>query len=121
MKIAVAAEIDAGEPRVAATPETVKKMLALGAEVAVEPGAGIKSEVTAAFWPSDPAPGREPGPDGRPLLRARYAVRQHGLIAARALPHLSPMETLDVTDARSRGGTRRAPVVPQRSRSDQGQ
>jgi NAD(P) transhydrogenase subunit alpha len=45
MKIAVAAEIDAGEPRVAATPETVKKMLALGAEVAVEPGAGIKSGI----------------------------------------------------------------------------
>src|SRR6202451_2846988 len=45
MKIAVAAEIDAGEPRVAATPETVKKMLALGAEVAVEPGAGVKSGI----------------------------------------------------------------------------
>ena len=45
MKIAVAAEIDAGEPRVAATPETIKKMLGLGAEVAVEPGAGIKSGI----------------------------------------------------------------------------
>jgi H+-translocating NAD(P) transhydrogenase subunit alpha len=45
MKIAVAAEIDAGEPRVAATPETVKKMQGLGAEVAVEPGAGIKSGI----------------------------------------------------------------------------
>ena len=33
MKIAVAAETDAGEPRVAATPETVKKMMGLGAEV----------------------------------------------------------------------------------------
>jgi len=45
MKIAVAAEIDAGEPRVAATPETVKKMLSLGAEVTVEPGAGAKSGI----------------------------------------------------------------------------
>jgi H+-translocating NAD(P) transhydrogenase subunit alpha len=45
MKIAVAAEIDTGEPRVAATPETVKKMLSLGAEVAVEPGAGTKSGI----------------------------------------------------------------------------
>jgi H+-translocating NAD(P) transhydrogenase subunit alpha len=45
MKVAVAAEIDAGEPRVAATPETVKKMLGLGAEVAVEPGAGVKSGI----------------------------------------------------------------------------
>ena len=31
------------EPRVAASPDTVKKFKALGAEVAVEPGAGIKS------------------------------------------------------------------------------
>jgi H+-translocating NAD(P) transhydrogenase subunit alpha len=45
MKIAVAAEVEAGEPRVAATPETVKKMLSLGAEVAVEPGAGVKSGI----------------------------------------------------------------------------
>ena len=29
MKVAVMAETDAGEPRVAATPETVKKMIAL--------------------------------------------------------------------------------------------
>jgi NAD(P) transhydrogenase subunit alpha len=45
MKIAVAAETDAGEPRVAAVPETVKKMIGLGAEVAVMPGAGVKSGV----------------------------------------------------------------------------
>jgi proton-translocating NAD(P)+ transhydrogenase subunit alpha len=45
MKVAVVAESDPGEPRVAATPETVKKMIALGAEVAVEPGAGNKSGI----------------------------------------------------------------------------
>jgi H+-translocating NAD(P) transhydrogenase subunit alpha len=50
MKIAVAAEVDADEPRVAATPETIKKMLALGAEVAVEPGAGIKSGILDADY-----------------------------------------------------------------------
>jgi NAD(P) transhydrogenase subunit alpha len=43
MKIAIPAEIDAGEPRVAATPETVKKIKALGADVVVETGAGVKS------------------------------------------------------------------------------
>src|SRR5271169_3792623 len=53
MKIAVAKEIDPSEPRVAASPDTVKKFKALGVEVAVEPGAGIKSglpdsEFTAA-------------------------------------------------------------------------
>ena len=35
MKIAIAAEVDQAEPRVAATPETVKKLIGLGAEVAV--------------------------------------------------------------------------------------
>jgi NAD(P) transhydrogenase subunit alpha len=45
MKIAIAAESDAAEPRVAATPETVKKMVALGAEVVVEPGAGLRSGI----------------------------------------------------------------------------
>ena len=43
MKIAVAKEIDAAEPRVAATPDTVKKFKALGIDVAIEPGAGLKS------------------------------------------------------------------------------
>jgi NAD(P) transhydrogenase subunit alpha len=43
MKIAVAKEIDPSEPRVAVSPDTVKKFKALGAEVAIEPGAGIKS------------------------------------------------------------------------------
>ncbi|MFZ0838984.1 MAG: Re/Si-specific NAD(P)(+) transhydrogenase subunit alpha [Xanthobacteraceae bacterium] len=44
MRIAVAREIDP-EPRVAATPDTVKKLAALGAEVVVEQGAGLKSGV----------------------------------------------------------------------------
>ncbi len=45
MRIAVARESDTAEPRAAATPETVKKMIALGAEVAIEPGAGLKSGI----------------------------------------------------------------------------
>ena len=48
MKVAVTAEVDAGEPRVAATPDTVKKMIGLGAQVAVEPGAGVKSGILDA-------------------------------------------------------------------------
>jgi NAD(P) transhydrogenase subunit alpha len=48
MKVAIAAESDPGEPRVAATPETVKKMIGLGAELAVEPGAGVKSGILDA-------------------------------------------------------------------------
>jgi NAD(P) transhydrogenase subunit alpha len=45
MRIAVARETDAAEPRVAATPETVKKLVALGAEVVVDPGAGTRSGI----------------------------------------------------------------------------
>jgi NAD(P) transhydrogenase subunit alpha len=45
MRIAVARETDAAEPRVAATSETVKKMVALGAQVAVEEGAGLQSGI----------------------------------------------------------------------------
>jgi NAD(P) transhydrogenase subunit alpha len=43
MKVAVAREIEKGEPRVAATPETVKKMVGLGADIMVEHNAGLLS------------------------------------------------------------------------------
>ncbi|MBD8067305.1 Re/Si-specific NAD(P)(+) transhydrogenase subunit alpha [Devosia sp. PTR5] len=43
MKVAVLRERDFGESRVAATPETVGKLIALGADVAVESGAGALS------------------------------------------------------------------------------
>ena len=45
MRIAVPRETDAGEPRVAATPETVKKLKSFGAEVAIARGAGIASGI----------------------------------------------------------------------------
>jgi NAD(P) transhydrogenase subunit alpha len=41
MRVAVLREDHAIEPRVAATPETVKKLIGLGATVAVEAGAGV--------------------------------------------------------------------------------
>ena len=45
MKIAVLKELADGEQRVGATPETVKKFIALGAAMAVEKGAGISASV----------------------------------------------------------------------------
>ena len=48
MKIAVLKETAEGERRVAATPETVKKFIALGAEVAVETGAGDNASIADA-------------------------------------------------------------------------
>ena len=50
MKIAVLKESEAGERRVAATPETVKKLIALGASVAVEAGAGLSASVADADY-----------------------------------------------------------------------
>ena len=50
MKIAIAKEQDAAEPRVAATPDTVKKFKSLGIDVAIEPGAGIKSGLLDADY-----------------------------------------------------------------------
>jgi H+-translocating NAD(P) transhydrogenase subunit alpha len=43
MIVAIPAETDPAEARVAATPETVKKFVGLGAEVRVQAGAGLKS------------------------------------------------------------------------------
>ena len=48
MKIAVLRETVAGEHRVAATPETVAKLIGLGATVSVEKGAGLGSRISDA-------------------------------------------------------------------------
>ncbi len=45
MKIAVPVESDKNEPRVAATPDTVKRLIGLGAEVIVQAGAGSLSRI----------------------------------------------------------------------------
>ena len=50
MKIAVLAEAAPGETRVAAIPETVKKFIALGAEVSVEQGAGDRAAISDADY-----------------------------------------------------------------------
>ena len=50
MKIAVLAETAAGEKRVSATPETVRKYLSLGATVAVEAGAGAGANIPDAAF-----------------------------------------------------------------------
>ena len=50
MRIAVLKERAAGESRVAATPETVKKFGALGATLAVEAGAGEGASISDAAY-----------------------------------------------------------------------
>jgi NAD(P) transhydrogenase subunit alpha len=49
-KLAVLRETAAGETRVSATPETVKKFIALGAAVAVEAGAGAGASIADADY-----------------------------------------------------------------------
>ncbi|HZH53695.1 MAG TPA: Re/Si-specific NAD(P)(+) transhydrogenase subunit alpha [Microvirga sp.] len=48
MRIAVLSETDRAEPRVAATPETVKKYKSLGADVIVQAGAGAQAGIPDA-------------------------------------------------------------------------
>lgn len=50
MKVAVLKETEAGERRVAATPETVKKLIGLGAAVTVEAGAGLDASISDADY-----------------------------------------------------------------------
>jgi NAD(P) transhydrogenase subunit alpha len=50
VKIAVLKETEAGELRVSATPETVKKYIGLGASVAVETGAGAGASIADADY-----------------------------------------------------------------------
>jgi NAD(P) transhydrogenase subunit alpha len=50
VEVLVLREVAAGEKRVAATPETVKKLLAAGAQVRIESGAGLGAGVTDAAY-----------------------------------------------------------------------
>jgi H+-translocating NAD(P) transhydrogenase subunit alpha len=71
MRIFVARESDAAEPRVAATPETVKKMQALGAEIVVEPGAGVKSGILDADYAAAGATVADAAKNADVVLRVR--------------------------------------------------
>ncbi len=65
MRLAVLKERRAGENRVAATPDTVKKLIALGLSVAVETGAGLNAAINDAEFS---AAGAEIAPDAATAL-----------------------------------------------------
>lgn len=65
MRLAVLKERRAGETRVAATPETVKRLLGLGLDVVVESGAGEGAEIADADYQ---AAGAEIAPDAAASL-----------------------------------------------------
>lgn len=71
MKIAVPAEVDLGEPRVAATPDTVKRLVGLGATFVVQSGAGLKSGITDADYE---AAGASIAPSARETLAGADVV-----------------------------------------------
>ena len=63
VQVLVLKESAAGEKRVAATPETVKKLAAAGAQVAVESGAGLGAGITDQAYLD--AGAQLAGPDSR--------------------------------------------------------
>lgn len=71
MRLAVLKERRPGESRVAATPETVKKLKALGLDVAVEAGAGLASGFPDAEYA---AAGAEMAPDAASALAGAEIV-----------------------------------------------
>jgi len=126
VRIGVTREVRAGETRVAATPATVGPLLALGYEVVVEAGAGLKSSFTdAAYveagatigdaWSADivlkvNAPTDDeiallrPGstvvgllnPGLNPELLEKLAARKVTALALDAVPRISRAQSMDV-------------------------
>jgi NAD(P) transhydrogenase subunit alpha len=82
MRLAVLKERRAGETRVAATPDTVKKLVQLGLTVAVEAGAGAGASISDADFA---AAGAELAPD------AEAAVAGAGMVFAVQLPDAAPL------------------------------
>jgi NAD(P) transhydrogenase subunit alpha len=75
VKIAVLKEGEAGERRVAATPETVKKFIALGASVSVEAGAGEGATIADADYE---AAGATVGPRAKTIDGAAVLLTVQG-------------------------------------------
>jgi NAD(P) transhydrogenase subunit alpha len=86
MKIAVLKETADGERRVAATPETAKKFIALGATVSVQAGAGLSASIADADYE---AVGASIGPRAEALRGADAVLGVQGPDPA-ALDGLNP-------------------------------
>ncbi len=87
MRIAVPAETDANEARVAATPETVKKLVGLGAEVIVQAGAGKGSGVPDADFEKA---GAKIAPDAHAAVSGADVVLAVRRPAAESLAGVNP-------------------------------
>ncbi len=102
MRIAVPAESEP-ESRIAATPETVKKFMAIGATVAVESGAGLRSGLTdEAFTAAGAQIVREPGEAVRTadmVLKVRRPTPEEAATYRRGAVVLAIMDPYGQTEA----------------------
>ena len=103
MRIAVAREIDANEPRVAATPETVKKFKALGVDIVVARGAGIASGIADAdFEAAGAAISNNPTQDADVVLKCAVRLRPNSPPTSAALSLLRSWILIATTPRLSR-------------------
>lgn len=86
MRLAVLKERAAGEARVAATPDTVKKLIALGLTVAVEAGAGLTAAIPDADFA---AAGATVEPDSAAVLAGAGVVFAVGMPDADVRAHMA--------------------------------
>ena len=86
MRLAVLKETAAAETRVAATPETVKKLITLGASVAVQAGAGAHASISDADYS---AAGAEIAADAAGVLNGAAVVFAVQMPAAEVRAHIA--------------------------------
>ncbi len=96
MRIGIPKEAQAGETRVAATPNTVEQMVKLGYEVVVEPGAGGLSSFTDAAYEAAGATLGDPFE-----AEIVFAVNAPPRRAARPAEAPRDLDQLALADARS--------------------
>jgi len=108
VKIAVLKETAAGERRVSATPETVKKFIALGAEVAVETGAGDTASLDdSAFAAVGATTGARAdvlagvNPFGERARVDAYAAMGIEALAMEFMPRITRAQSMDILSSQS--------------------
>ena len=111
MKIAVLKEMDAGERRVAASPETVKKYTGWGADIAIERGAGAAAGTSDAEFEAAGASiavSREDALRGADVIlavRAPEPASLEGLAEGAALVAImNPAQSRETLEAYARAG-----------------
>ena len=108
MRIAVMKETAPGENRVAASPETVKKFIALGAAVAVQPGAGEAASIADADYAAAGATVGKDALKGADIVLGVQGPEAAALKAAGKgawiVAGLDPFGQRDKIDAYAKGG-----------------